>query len=189
MLCHFTPAPNIDGILKHGIVPRAQHAAMLGKDAQTVIVPDPERREGYLTASSISIMFPNDRLFYKQRQGRSRFDWAVLALDPSILWEQQCAFFPHNAAAQSFRGMPIEDFMGVKALAELFCDAKSPYPIEVQAEVLVFAPIPSSAIRAIEFEDRRALNQWAHRQPTPLPDHLHAVGRPNLFQRRPAVPL
>ena len=56
------------------------------------------RLDGHKDAVSLSIAHPNDRMFAKYRWQDLQQKWAVLVLDPSILWLLPTAFNRHNAA-------------------------------------------------------------------------------------------
>ena len=97
--------------------------------------------------------------------------WAVLSLDPAILWESEVAFCAHNAADHRISKQDRKTLGSAKAFGGLFVKGDAPPtraeqglapydPTDVQAEVLVFADIPPSAITGVVFSDPASLAQW-----------------------------
>lgn len=107
-LCHFTPKSNLDKIMRDGINLR---------DIETMVVTDQSRFDGSknicLTISEPNTWMIND----KKKKG---FDLALLIIDPKILYEKECLFFPYNAATKGYRNLPAEYFTGAVALERLF---------------------------------------------------------------------
>ncbi|PIE46030.1 MAG: hypothetical protein CSA45_00910 [Gammaproteobacteria bacterium] len=114
-LCHFTPRSNLENIKKFGLLPRNQ----LGKYSDiTATLTDITRYDGHLDTICLSISKPNKWMFEKkQREG---FDLCLLLINPKILYEKRCAFYPHNAATKCYKNIPIEQFIGAAALETLF---------------------------------------------------------------------
>jgi len=113
----------------------------------------------------LSIGFPNYRMFYKYRSNLQGI-WAVIKIDPAILWEKECAFCLENAASSRVRGIPIEVRRKPESLRALFRDYHVPemlirredlglpdhFPTHPQAEVLVFDTIEAMWITEICLE-------------------------------------
>lgn len=53
----------------------------------------------------------------KQNQG---MDLCLTLINPRVLYENNCIFFPHNAATASYRNVPIANLQGKKAFEALF---------------------------------------------------------------------
>ena len=169
-LVHFTQTKNLQSILKHGIHPRGRPR----KDIE--IAPNDQLRlDGHTEATSLSISFPNCRMFYKYRITASHSDWVVLLLDKSILWTRNCAYCAHNAADSRIAGRPLEELRRYDALLEMFAEQSQTEsrieqrllpcdPTDVQAEVLVFNIIPSKLIRAMIFETSTKMDSFASAQ-------------------------
>jgi len=96
--------------------------------------------------------------------------WAVLSLDPAILWESEVAFCAHNAADRRISKQDRKTLGSAKTFGGLFVNGDvqttradqglAPYdPTDVQAEVLVFEDIPPSAIIGAVFSDPASLTQ------------------------------
>lgn len=158
-LLHFTRAVNLASILAHGLYPVGR-AHEVGTNPY---INDQYRWDGHLNATSISIGFPNYRMFYKYRMDDLAVDWAILVIEPSVLWEKNCAFCRHNAANCRIRNqllsnlMTPESFMGMYDKIEGIPtrqeqNLNSYDPTDVQAEVLVFDVIEPQLIAGIIFE-------------------------------------
>lgn len=93
--------------------------------------------------------------------------FVLLELDPSLLYELDCAFYPTNAASNRVRHASKTEFQGAQALENMFADGV-PCPAgtysrakwnldscetsDPQAEVLVFETIPARYIKCVLFE-------------------------------------
>jgi len=94
-LVHFTKVGNIPTILEHGLLGRKT----IEKNNINAEFNDKYRFENVTDAICVSISFPNYRMFYSLQHRFNEDDWAVIRLDPKILWEMPCAFYFRNAAA------------------------------------------------------------------------------------------
>lgn len=112
-LCHFTPRSNLELIKQHGLLPR-------NKIQGSFIVTDKYRYDGNSNTTCLSISKPNKWMFDKKQQ--EGFDLCLLLISPEILYLKRCAFYPYNAATASYRGIPIENLMGIDALEATFSD-------------------------------------------------------------------
>ena len=50
---------------------------------------------------SLSVSYPNWKMFYNKRKNNDAEGWVLLMLDSKILWELNCWFIPKNAASGS----------------------------------------------------------------------------------------
>ncbi len=164
---HFTQAENLRSIFQHGIIPVSDHQ-------QRGIVAkknDLYRLDFCEGATSLSITFPNYKLFYRFRMNDQTVDWAVLALEPRLLWEKQCVFCTDNAANSNVSQQTLRERMGEGAFRQMFAEfpGKPPRsvlgisnncPTNPQAEVLVFGPIEPQYIFAVCFEDKPTLDRY-----------------------------
>jgi hypothetical protein len=170
-LYHFTRNANLSHILEHGLLSRNEIAAR-GIDAH---VSDQLRLDGHLNAISVSIGFPNYRMFYSLRCATNQ-EWAVIAFKPELLSMCDCCFYPTNAAASAMAALPPDTRRGCSALEEMFAspapcgverDAAigSHLPTDPQAEVMVLEPIDPMFIDGIYFQSdywlKRAIEQQA----------------------------
>lgn len=111
-LCHFTPRYNLESIRRFGLIPRN-----LLNDVQ---VTDHTRYDRHSNAICLSISKPNSWMFNKkQEQG---LDLCLLLINPAVLYEKNCLFYPHNAATAIYRDASDEMLQGEKALERLFAN-------------------------------------------------------------------
>jgi len=165
-LVHFTRCENLKSIFRHGLRSVSDCAA----EGIHAIGNDKIRLDGRPDGTSLSVTFPNYRMFYKYRQLDPSGDWAVLILSSSILWEKECGFFKYNAADSRMRRLPRASTMTAQALKDMFVELDmprehwlSPYdPSDPQAEVMVYDCIEPTFIEAVAFETEEATDSWTH---------------------------
>jgi hypothetical protein len=175
-LCHFTHSDNLSGILELGLVGQDK---LSGKSK--VRFNDDSRRDGFRQAVCLSISFPNYKMFNKYSQD-SRADWAVITLQPEILWELDCAFCLDNAASNNVRGQSLAKRKHFSTFASMFQDFGSInrkdlgipgcFTTNPQAEVLVFGEISPKYILKVCFYHQTAKNEWFQRNSISNPDLL-----------------
>ena len=186
-LVHFTQLENVLHIVERGLLPRAE----LEKEGVPYAWNDAKRLDNMLEASSLSISFPNYKMFYKYRSDDKDKQWVILLLDPSILWECHCFFYRTNAASLEMRSTELfkkRDLKEFKRLFEVFNNEPSRqrtgipdyYTTDPQAEVLVRDRVPPSKIQALAVEDSETLYQLN----SILPLSIHCVVREDLFKPR-----
>ena len=169
-LYHFTQAKNLNSIFERGILSR-NTIYSLRIDAA---VNDSERWDRHTDAISVSISGPNYQMLYVLKKGKQNRGetcpgdtFVLLELDPSLLYELDCAFYPTNAASNRVRHASKTEFQGAQALENMFADGV-PCPAgrysrakwnldscetsDPQAEVLVFETIPARYIKCVLFE-------------------------------------
>lgn len=145
-LVHFTRVENIASILQHGIVPR-DNLDELGINA---IINDYDRLDGHMDASSISVSFPNNRMFYRYRNKDLSSLWAVISLEPKLLYDtsiKEFYFFEHNAARSDVSRCSFEGMFG---------ESKDDEPSDVEAEVLAFGVVSPKYIKKIYVNNQQA---------------------------------
>jgi hypothetical protein len=153
-LVHFTRRANLDSILRHGLLSRTE----LDLRRLPYVGNDSRRLDQAPDAVSLSIEFPNYRMFYALREEKS-CPWAVIMLRPEILWEMECAFCITNAASTIVRSANQAGLKTAEALEALYAEAirgrdrfnelPSSYPTDPQAEVLVYEPIVTDYILGV----------------------------------------
>ena len=181
---HFTRAENLPSILEKGLCPRSVLHDGMAK------FNDELRLDGHLDAVCASIEFPNYKLFYQLRMDKQGTEWAVLELNPSVLYDYECAFFETNAASREMKSADLCSKMGACALNRLYSpvfegiqrDPALPlsYPTNPQAEVLVFGVIPTSYINRVCFNDISVL-AWYNNKYGNMATMCY---EPNLFSYR-----
>lgn len=162
VLTHFTRVDNLASIDNHGL--------MSVKDLERLRVRarrnDPHRYDGYLDGISLSVSFPNDQMFYKKRMENPEEAWALLILNPAILYNKNCGFCQFNAADKRVPKRNKYALNGPKSFEAMFdrgiasterarlraCD-----PTDPQAEVLVFEIIEPKWITKVIFFDEDTL--------------------------------
>lgn len=158
-LLHFTRVNNLPSILQHGLYPISR----VNEIRATPEANDILRLDGHRDATSVSIAFPNCRMFWKYRQDNPDVSWVVLAIDPSVLWTKNCAFCRHNAADYRISRTPIEQLKMYESFVGMFDEIHGIYsrqeqrlkpydPTDVQAEVLVFDTIEPHFIIGAAFD-------------------------------------
>ncbi|UQN08791.1 DarT ssDNA thymidine ADP-ribosyltransferase family protein [Deinococcus sp. QL22] len=181
-LVHFTRLDNLPGIVRQGILSRRDLAqtAFHWNDALRL-----DQREH---ATCLSISHPNYRMFYRYRQEHPQVKWAVLVLEPSLLWELDCGFVEINAASA---GIPQRDeatLKGAAALEGMFGNVPirtqlrlpEHFPTDPQAEVLVFEAISTRFIREIHVNFVPNVHQVEDGQGR----SIAVLQRPKLFEAR-----
>lgn len=158
-LLHFTPAPNTPSILAYGLlsIQDLQHRGI------AYLNTDQMRLEGRPSAVSLSVHSINESMFSAKRS-EYRVEWAVLAIEASVLWTHRCEFSWQNAARSSIRGH--KGYRGGPwAFREMFEDRpmgirdprparetllrEERQPTDNAAEVQVLDPIHPDLIRAV----------------------------------------
>ena len=153
-LFHFTRARNLRFILEEGLFSNDKLNAM-GRE-----VLDPNRNDGRPDHVCLSISFPNYQMFFRYSSGEQN-EWVLLLLCPSLLWENECLFFPYNAAKRELKERPSTSFNNVAAFRDMFDQniqgntrsnqIHCSYTTSPQAEVMVPRHVPVSKILEIHF--------------------------------------
>lgn len=158
-LIHFTKLENIPGILNIGILSKEY----MDEIGLKYVFNDNLRLDGMYNSISLSISFPNYKMFYKYRMRELDKEWAVILISPSILWEEDCLFCKYNAADRRIRGIaenlgtPDElEGMFNREIESEMSNLKSSYTSDPQAEVLVYNNISPRKIEKIIVQNNRA---------------------------------
>lgn len=169
-LVHFTRVENLEGILKYGIIPRQ----VLREENSLIKTNDNLRIDGHEDASCLSITFPNYKMFYPIRNGTRDQDWVVIGIEPSVLWEKECAFCNINAASSEIIHKDINDYKNLFALTNMFAEVdchasrkemnlKLNETTNPQAEILVFGNVEIKYFYGIGCRDNFTVNQLINR--------------------------
>lgn len=166
-LVHFTQANNLPSIMKYGLCSvdylNSKNIEYRNNDQLRL-----DKRTDYV---SLSIQFPNYKMFYRYRRNNENSEWAVLSIDKSVLWKKDCAFCKTNAANIEVSEKNLDSLKDVTSLKEMFADLPGKYtrnemnlssgdPTDVQAEVLVFEKIEPEFIFCVTFEDEALKNKY-----------------------------
>lgn len=180
-LIHFTRVRHLNNILRNGLLIREELERNLAVEHQdeSPIFNDQLRLDGLKNATSLSISFPNYSMFYRcRKEAGSAVRWVLLAIDPRVLWELDCAFCNDNAASNAVRFTPLEERKTADAFIHMFEDfddgievierasqiLPDKYPTHPQAEVLVFERIPPEYIKSVGFQSDPAMRDWQSQQ-------------------------
>jgi hypothetical protein len=155
-LFHFTRLENLDSILEKGLLTPKQCSI-----EKIACVNTDQHRLDQEDAICVSIEFPNYKMFYRSRCTLTGSSWAVVGINPKVLWEKNCAFCRENAASAAVTCLPLSARQGEAAFRSLFDDfgAKSraslkipdSYPTNPQAEVLLLEAVQPQYIVGAAF--------------------------------------
>ncbi|MBF6340667.1 DUF4433 domain-containing protein [Nocardia abscessus] len=194
-LTHFTPARNLPHIIKDG---KLRGAAELRQDVRACFTEtDLARLDGYPHMICSSLQYPN--AFYlaiaqAKPNALSYPDWVCLLLNKEVAALEGTLFCPRNAAAggvesgvAGLRGCYAPSVLGQGNRVRSRGPRHDPgSPTDVQAEVLLPAPISLSQVHAIVFptvaaarEERGRLRRFG----IPLPSIPWRIS-PQMFNRQ-----
>ena len=149
--------------MKNGIVTRDALSTL----RNNFYINDSLRLDGHEDSISVSISFPNHKMFYKYRMETDAKGWVVISIKPELLWKSKSAFCKYNAADIRISKRNVEDLCNLESLEEMFLDhpsgirmenrLKKSDPTDPQAEILIFDNIPIEYIVSIGFEDEDLL--------------------------------
>ena len=155
---HFTQACNLSSIIKHGLLPRT----ILDEQHIDYKCTDGQRLDAVQGSVSISLTFPNYKMFYKCRQHIDG-DWAVLLLDPFYVLSLDCAYCYTNAASSAVSKTSLEERSSLASFLGLFYEPEESSrqqrnladneTTDPQAELLVCEAIPLQAVQCVIFQD------------------------------------
>ncbi|WP_170518779.1 DarT ssDNA thymidine ADP-ribosyltransferase family protein [Ruegeria atlantica] len=95
----FTKYSNFPSIMANGLLRRTE----LDRRDLAYDFNDDMRLDGHPDSLSVSIGFPNYRMFYPARQKYTEDTWIVLVLSTDILTHKTCAGFPVFPTSNSIR--------------------------------------------------------------------------------------
>lgn len=169
-LAHFTPSRNLPHIIADG---ELRSVTDMRADARACYsATDLQRLDGYPDKVCCSFQYPNGFYFDKARAKRDAVnypDWVCLLLNKTAAATQGTLFCPRNAAAGRHLAKP-----GVEGLQACYAPSvtgqggqtRSRGPrhdpgsaTDVQAEVLITAPIPLSMVYSIVVPTKTAAKQ------------------------------
>ncbi|MGW5646218.1 DarT ssDNA thymidine ADP-ribosyltransferase family protein [Saccharopolyspora sp. NPDC003752] len=196
-LTHFTPALNLPSVLADR---QLRSVKDLSADVRACYrVTDLQRLDGYQDRICCSLQYPNGFYFDIARRKNDVVnypDWICLLLDKTVAASEGTLFCPRNAAAAAGQVAP-----GVDGLRACYAPTvrgqggqsrtRGPQhdpgsPTDVQAEVLVAAPVPLSAIHAIVFpSEAAAVEEYGRLDRFGIlpPDDVQWVVSPGMFEK------
>ncbi len=146
-LYHFTKLDNVKSILRNGLLP----VEMLDNLGIDYAGNDEGRFDGQLDTSSISLSFPNWKMFYSLRKQDESCKWAVIELSVDMLNENTFECYSTNAAKGSGK---FKVYYGY----EIFGSSNDEFPEDPQAELLVKGKIDPKYITKIYVNDFESKN-------------------------------
>lgn len=164
---HFTNVLNLPSILEHGLLPKN----ILREGLFNFQENDEYRYDGFENATSLSITFPNYKMFYNLRCNNRDINWAIIFLDAYKVFRRDCAFNFTNAANNEVRNIDIRKRKTLSAFKKMFSENHPFYKREEmkiethettdpQAEVLVFDVLPTEFISFVVFDSDEVFRQY-----------------------------
>lgn len=162
-LAHFTPISNLTSILRDGL--RSRNAL----DGHEFVYTDEYRTDGWLDWISVSISFPNYKMFYAKKNLRKDIEgWAVILIRKEVLWELDCKFILTNAANSEIRMFREEKWSFAQAFEDMFgrvehrIEIPEFYTTDPQAEVMIRDEVPNHYILRVAVENKRDAAKLNH---------------------------
>ena len=164
-LLHFTKADNIKSISKDGLQTRALLDLLGGFE-----YCDEYRLDGRRDGISLSVSFPNYRMFYKYRKEK-KGTWCVIVLKPLIAENGNCLFFSDNAASSKWNRVEDSYLKSRDAFHDMFKEILDKptrkerkllanLPTDPQSEIIHIGPISREMILGIAFETDADNKAW-----------------------------
>lgn len=154
-LIHFTELKNVKSILDIGLNSKDYNSELHKKHK----INDINRFDYRTHMISLSVSHPNYKMFYKYRQQNKNSNWAVLIIEPDVLWEIHCLFCKKNAASIDISSAEDKELMSLKGLKSMFSEDNflpSNFTTDSQAEVLVWEHIPIKYIKSVVVQNKIA---------------------------------
>ncbi len=159
-LVHFTPVANVESILEQGLRSRE---ALAG---HKYVFTDEYRSDGWLDWISLSVSFPNYKMFYEKKNSLNNIDgWAILLIKKEVLWEFDCKFILTNAASFGIRMFRDDKWSSVEAFEDMFNHIEyrngilDCFTTDPQAEVMIRNEVPRDFIEMIAVERQADLKR------------------------------
>ena len=164
ILVHFTKIENLPSIATHGLLTRKN----LDNQAMQYSFNDDTRRDNITNSLSLSVTFPNYKMFYKYSNASA--DWAIILLDAEkVLANLHCAFNYKNASVNEIKKIPIEERMTLDAFQKMFYEPdgssrkirnlNTNETTDPQAEILCLEDIPVKYFVGIVFKNSARANE------------------------------
>lgn len=166
-LVHFTNAKNIQSIMLNGIVPVKFHDELGIKS----YINDYLRSDELTEATSLSVEFPNYKMFYKLRTENPYEDWAIIFVSSKVLLNKLCLFCYDNASNPEIKSISPEKRTSKQMFSKMFEDLEE-YPsrkktklkryftTSPQAEILISGIVEVEYIDKIVFIDTKIKEKY-----------------------------
>ncbi|WP_195945609.1 DarT ssDNA thymidine ADP-ribosyltransferase family protein [Paraclostridium bifermentans] len=186
-LIHFTNAKNINSIMANGIIPVKFHNKLGIKSC----INDNLRNDELTETTSLSIEFPNYKMFYKLRIENLDEDWAIIFVNSKILLDKICLFCYDNASNPEIKSISYEKRMSKDMFNKMFEDIdgyhsrkethlKRYFTTSPQAEVLVSGIVEVKYIDKIVFIDAKTKEKYRQL----IPSYIKCEVIPEYFYAR-----
>lgn len=172
-ILHFTRRENLHSIATHGLLSREQ----LKRRGLPFQATDYQRMDQRLDHISLSIGTLNRRMLKAKGMDKRARSYAVCVVDPCVLWELDCLFFPENAAHHRNRQIDDAHFSSHEAFTDMM-DWRltgllgnlepTGFPFDEQAEVMIRGSVPLRYIKKIEVACKAYIPRFAARVPLPI---------------------
>lgn len=174
---HFTNLGNLNNILNNGL----KSIALLDHEETEYYYNDAKRLDERHDYISLSISFPNYKMFWKCRQEEPNEQFVVLELSPMVILSKDCLFFYTNAACSEFRYQNEHFYQTTDAWNSLFLSENRnqtlplKYTTDVQAELMIQGIIEPEYIKKIHFSGKKNF---------PIPNHIDYEEYSGVFSYR-----
>ncbi|MGC6175514.1 DarT ssDNA thymidine ADP-ribosyltransferase family protein [Lacrimispora sp. 38-1] len=164
---HFTDVNNLPNILKMGLLTRST----LDLSKMKYSYNDEVRADNVTKSISLSISFPNYKMFYPITLKYPNREYCVLLLKALEVIKYDCAFNFTNAASNACRFIPIEERKTYSSFHNMFQLNLNGHirselclfdfePTDPQAEILVLDNIPAKCIELAFFRTQYNYQQY-----------------------------
>lgn len=180
-LIHFTKMKNLKNILEYGIC----STKYLDSNKIDYLNNDFLRLDDKYDYISISVSFPNYKLLFKKRR-ECKEAYVVISINPEILLEKECLFYPTNAANSRFQDDSYEysSFLDFEKMFEnLLGKIPKNYPKDSQAEILIKNIIEKEYINYVYLEK----NDYTEKRGSyihPKAEHIKFMLGQKYFEKR-----
>lgn len=157
---HFTNIENVYSIVYNGLLTRN----FMDNEKIAYCYNDEERYDNLKKSISLSITFPNYKMFYKLQCGHPEMRWSIIILRAEEVLDLDCIFCRTNAASNEMRRISVEERRTLQAFEDMFYERSditrenmglpSNYTTDPQAEILVCDNIPQNYIQCICVENK-----------------------------------
>lgn len=172
-LVHFTNIKNLHSILTYGLIPVSEQSSSNIESFHN----DLDRLDQRLNCTSLSIDFPNYKVFYKKRMENQRERWVVVAIDINILFSNKnTAYFCCTNAASGSITCIDENLCTSNAFEKMFADRvedrygdtvdrkllnlSNNFTTNPQAEVLISNTISTEFIKGVYFDNNEDIESY-----------------------------
>lgn len=154
-LVHFTDIENVESIMSRGLLTRN----FMDDNQIPYYYNDSFRYDNLCGAISLSVTFPNYKMFYKLRCDNPEKRWGIIILKAEKILDLDCIFCRTNAANSDMSNIPVSQRRTFNAFEDMFYERNDisrenmglpdNYTTDPQAEILVRNNISPSYVKRI----------------------------------------